>query len=127
MKRLLKWYELLSLNGYQLGLSIASNVISPLLLPALVLAFMPPEKKNTYTALVYVTGPLLVASSFPPGVAPLLVPCAHPLPAMVTSLRCMAGAGVACCGGTPPCAATGAAPMAAAVAGGGAASTARPV
>jgi len=56
MKRLLKWYELLSLNGYQLGLSMASNVISPLLLPALVLAFMPPEKKNTYTALVYVTG-----------------------------------------------------------------------
>ena len=56
MKRLLKWHELLSLNGYQLGLSMASNVISPLLLPALVLAFMPPEKKNTYTALVYVTG-----------------------------------------------------------------------
>ena len=56
MKRTLKWYDLLSLNGYQLGLSMASNVISPLLLPALVLAFMPPEKKNTYTALVYVTG-----------------------------------------------------------------------
>ena len=56
MKRMLKWYELLALNGYQLGLSMASNVISPLLLPALVLAFMPPEKKNTYTALVYVTG-----------------------------------------------------------------------
>ena len=56
MKRLLKWYELLTLNGYQLGLSMASNVINPLLLPALVLAFMPPEKKNTYTALVYVTG-----------------------------------------------------------------------
>jgi MFS family permease len=56
MKGLLKWYELLTLNGYQLGLSMASNVISPLLLPALVLAFMPPEKKNTYTALVYVTG-----------------------------------------------------------------------
>jgi len=50
------WYELLGLNGYQLGLSMASNVISPLLLPALVLMFMPPEKKNTYTALVYVTG-----------------------------------------------------------------------
>jgi len=47
MKRLLKWYELLFLNSYQLGLSIASNVISPLLLPALVLVFMPPEKKNT--------------------------------------------------------------------------------
>jgi len=56
MKRTLKWYELLTLNGYQLGLSMASNVISPLLLPALVLAFMPPEKKNTYTAMVYVTG-----------------------------------------------------------------------
>ena len=37
MKRLLKWYELLTLNGYQLGLSMASNVISPLLLPALAL------------------------------------------------------------------------------------------
>lgn len=56
MKREMHWYDLLSLNSYQLGLSMASNVISPLLLPALVLAFMPPEKKNTYTALVYVTG-----------------------------------------------------------------------
>lgn len=65
MKRLLKWYELLTLNGYQLGLSMASAVISPLLLPALVLAFMPPEKKNTYTALVYVTG-LVVAMFIQP-------------------------------------------------------------
>ncbi len=56
MKRELHWYDLFSLNTYQLGLSMASNVISPLLLPALVLLFMPPEKKNTYTALVYVTG-----------------------------------------------------------------------
>ncbi|HPS41259.1 MAG TPA: MFS transporter [Anaerolineaceae bacterium] len=56
MKKQMHWYDLLSLNSYQLGLSMASNVISPLLLPALVLAFMPPEKKNTYTALVYVTG-----------------------------------------------------------------------
>jgi MFS family permease len=51
-----KWYDYLSLNGYQLGLSMASGVISPLLLPALVLMFMPEEQKNTYTALVYVTG-----------------------------------------------------------------------
>ncbi len=51
-----RWYQLLGLNGYQLGLSMASNVISPLLLPALVLLYMPPEKKNTYTALVYVAG-----------------------------------------------------------------------
>lgn len=51
-----RWYELLGLNGYQLGLSMASNVISPLLLPALVLQFMPEEKKATYTALVYVAG-----------------------------------------------------------------------
>ena len=56
MKKDFKWTELISLNGYQLGLSMASNVISPLLLPALVLLVMPPEKKNTYTALVYVTG-----------------------------------------------------------------------
>lgn len=56
MKTDKRWYELIGLNGYQLGLSMASNVISPLLLPALVLMFMPPEKKNTYTALVYVTG-----------------------------------------------------------------------
>ena len=47
-----KWYDYLTLNGYQLGLSMASNVISPLLLPALVLGFMPEELKNTYTALV---------------------------------------------------------------------------
>ena len=45
MKRLLKWYDYLTLNGYQLGLSMASGVISPLLLPALVLLFMPPERK----------------------------------------------------------------------------------
>ena len=51
-----KWYDYLTLNSYQLGLSMASNVISPLLLPALVLVFMPEEMKNTYTALVYVTG-----------------------------------------------------------------------
>ena len=56
MKTGKRWYELLGLNGYQLGLSMASNVISPLLLPALVLLYMPPEKKNTYTALVYVAG-----------------------------------------------------------------------
>lgn len=56
MKTDKRWVELLGLNGYQLGLSMASNVISPLLLPALVLLYMPPEKKNTYTALVYVTG-----------------------------------------------------------------------
>ncbi len=56
MKREQHWYEYITLNGYQLGLSMASNVISPLLLPALVLVFMPPEKKNTYTALVYVAG-----------------------------------------------------------------------
>jgi MFS family permease len=51
-----RWYEFLSLNGYQLGLSMASNVISPLLLPALVLMFVPPERKGEYTALVYVAG-----------------------------------------------------------------------
>lgn len=56
MKREQRWYDFITLNGYQLGLSMASNVISPLLLPALVLLFMPPEKKNTYTAMVYVAG-----------------------------------------------------------------------
>ena len=56
MRKDKRWYELMGLNGYQLGLSMASNVISPLLLPALVLMYMPPEKKNTYTALVYVAG-----------------------------------------------------------------------
>lgn len=56
MKHSFRWYELVTLNGYQLGLSMASNVLSPLLLPAMVFAFMPPEKKNTYTALVYAAG-----------------------------------------------------------------------
>lgn len=73
-----RWFELLGLNGYQLGLSMASNVINPLLLPALVLLFMPPEMKNTYTALVYVTG-LAVAMFVQPVMGMLSDRCASKL------------------------------------------------
>lgn len=54
--RKVPWYEHLGLNIYWLGLNIASGVITPLLLPALVVLFMPPEQKNTYLAIVRSTG-----------------------------------------------------------------------
>jgi MFS family permease len=44
----LRWYNHLAVNSYTLGLSIASGIITPLLLPYLVVLFMPAEYKNTY-------------------------------------------------------------------------------
>jgi MFS family permease len=52
----LHWYELIFVNVYWLGINIASGIITPLLLPYLVLQFMPPEQKNTYLAMVRVVG-----------------------------------------------------------------------
>jgi MFS family permease len=56
MKQRLRWFEFLTINAYWLGINIASGVITPLLLPFLVVQFMPPEEKNTYLALVRATG-----------------------------------------------------------------------
>lgn len=54
--RTLRWYEHLVLNSYWFGLNIASGIITPLLLPYLVVQFMPPEYKNTYLATLRVIG-----------------------------------------------------------------------
>jgi MFS family permease len=56
MERKLRWYEHLNINSYVLGTSLASGIITPLLLPYLVVQFMPPELKNTYLATVRVVG-----------------------------------------------------------------------
>ena len=56
MKRDLRWYEFVTVNIYWLGLNIGSGIITPILLPYLVLLFMPPEQKNTYFATIRVIG-----------------------------------------------------------------------
>jgi MFS family permease len=50
LKRSWHWYDFLAVNGYVFGLSLASGLMTPLLMPALILLFMPPEQKNTYLA-----------------------------------------------------------------------------
>ncbi|PKO22425.1 MAG: hypothetical protein CVU38_09355 [Chloroflexi bacterium HGW-Chloroflexi-1] len=56
MKRDMRWYDHISINFYWLGINIASSIITPVLLPYLVVLFMPPEQKNTYLATVRVIG-----------------------------------------------------------------------
>ena len=56
MNRPLKWYNFITLNSYWLGLNISSGTITPVLLPYLVILFMPEELKNTYLANVRVIG-----------------------------------------------------------------------
>jgi MFS family permease len=61
----LHWYDHLAINSYWLGINIASGILTPILMPALVLMFMPAEMKNTYLANVRVIG-LSVAMMFQP-------------------------------------------------------------
>ena len=56
MRRQLRWYDFIFVNVYWLGINMASGIITPILLPYLVLQFMPPEQKNTYLAMVRVVG-----------------------------------------------------------------------
>jgi MFS family permease len=56
MDRKLRWYEHLSVNSYVLGLSLASGIITPLLLPMLVVMFMGAEYKNTFLGTVRFVG-----------------------------------------------------------------------
>ncbi|MGC9349856.1 MAG: MFS transporter [Anaerolineae bacterium] len=56
MKTPLRWYDYITINAYWLGINIASGVITPVLLPYLVVQFMPPEQKNTYLATVRASG-----------------------------------------------------------------------
>lgn len=55
MKKL-RWYDFLTLNSYSLGLNLSTATITPILLPYLVVLFMPPEEKNTHLATVRVIG-----------------------------------------------------------------------
>jgi len=47
MERKLRWYNLLAINSYWFGINIATVIITPLLLPFLVVQVMPAEYKNT--------------------------------------------------------------------------------
>ncbi|NLE44774.1 MAG: SLC45 family MFS transporter [Chloroflexi bacterium] len=56
MNRRLRSVDFVTINLYWLGLNIASGVITPVLLPYLVVLFMPAAQKNTYLAQVRVVG-----------------------------------------------------------------------
>lgn len=56
MEKKLKWYDHLLINSYWLGINISTGTITPILLPYLILLFMPPEEKNTHLATVRVIG-----------------------------------------------------------------------
>lgn len=60
MKHAMRWYDHITINIYWLGLNIGSGIITPVLLPYLVLRFMPAAQKNTYFATIRVIG-LVVA------------------------------------------------------------------
>lgn len=56
MEKKLRWYDHLLINSYWMGINISTGTITPILLPYLVLMFMPPEEKNTHLATVRVIG-----------------------------------------------------------------------
>jgi len=56
MERTYRWYEHVGINMYWLGQSFASGVLTPILLPYLVLLFVPDAQKNTYLASVNIVG-----------------------------------------------------------------------
>jgi MFS family permease len=49
-KHSLQWYDYLSINSYGFGLSLASGILTPVLIPYLIVLFMGPDQKNTYLA-----------------------------------------------------------------------------
>ena len=48
MKRSMRWYDYLTINTYGLGLSTASGILTPVLLPYLIVQFTPAAEKTTY-------------------------------------------------------------------------------
>jgi MFS family permease len=56
MKKNLHWYDFIVVPSFSLGLSIASAVLTPLLLPYLVVLFMPADYKNTYLGNIRLVG-----------------------------------------------------------------------
>ena len=78
MEKRPRWYDLLPINRYWLGINIATGIITPVLLPALVVLFMPPEQKNTNLALVRMIG-LAVAMLVQPLAGLFSDRCTHKL------------------------------------------------
>ena len=64
MKRL-RFLQLLVLNAYWIGLSFMWNSIHPILLPAVLLNYVPDAKKNTYLGLITFVG-LIIAMIIQP-------------------------------------------------------------
>jgi len=56
MKRILQWYDHVTINIHWLGLNIITGAITPVILPYLVALFVQEEQKNTYLATVRVVG-----------------------------------------------------------------------
>lgn len=55
MKHKLRWFDYLTINVLYFGGSTATGLITPVLLPYLVAAFVPPDRKNTYLAIIRVS------------------------------------------------------------------------
>jgi MFS family permease len=51
-----RWHDHITVNIYWLAISISAGILTPLLLPYLVVQFMPAAQKNTYLAAVRVIG-----------------------------------------------------------------------
>ncbi|HEY9075660.1 MAG TPA: MFS transporter [Anaerolineaceae bacterium] len=56
MKKTLSWFEIVTVNSYYLGLNIASGIITPLLLPYMVLLFIPSDQKSTAMSVIRSSG-----------------------------------------------------------------------
>jgi MFS family permease len=54
MKRVLRWYDHLTLNIHWLGINVTIGAITPVILPYLVALFVQEEQKNTYLATIRV-------------------------------------------------------------------------
>lgn len=65
MKKTQSAGQLLSLNAYWLGLSFLWNALHPIILPAVLLTFVPDAQKNTYLGLLTFAG-LIVAMAVQP-------------------------------------------------------------
>ncbi len=76
--RNLRWYDLITINGYSLGFNIVSGTLTPVLLPYLVALIVPFEQKNTYLANIRVAS-LALAMFVQPVAGMLSDRCAHPL------------------------------------------------
>jgi len=56
MNQRIRWYDHITINIYWLGLNVATGIITPVLLPYLVVLYMPEAYKNTYLATIRVIG-----------------------------------------------------------------------